>query len=156
MLQRYDARILGDLVADDGTRVSSGALATDTNLTTALEDASGQILLACHVGARYTEADLSGLSGNSASYLERLTCDLAFAYLRQRRGYDVEQFLNVRESFNILDRLRLGERVFDVANVKNAGNPSAEAIPTNVFSNQNFVRDYASRFYPNRRHTTDQ
>ena len=43
-LTRYDARLAGDLVADDGNRVSSGSLASDTNLTTALEDASGEIL----------------------------------------------------------------------------------------------------------------
>jgi len=155
-LTRYDARTTGDLVADDGNRVSSGDLATDANLTVALQDASGLILTAASVGNRYTEADLAAITGNDAAILQRITCDLAFAYLRQRRGYDIDQFTSVQESFALLDRIRLGERVFGDDDVRDKHNAQAPVVPSYTIFDDNRVRDYATRFYTQRRFRTDQ
>ncbi len=150
-LQRYDARTVGDLVQDTGARVTTN-LATDTNLLAMIADASGWVESACYVGNRYTSADLTALTGSSAALLKRLVADISFAFLRQRRGYDLEQFPLVQESFNMLDRLRLGERVFDIAAVKDAGNASATTTSKQTILSQNLLRDNTRYF--NVRHWT--
>lgn len=139
LLVRYDARLLGDLVQDANVRLTSAQLLTDANVIAALLDASGLIESACFVGQRYTSANLNGLTGNSLGLIKRLTCDFAFAFLRMRRGYDYEQFPLVKESYKLLDRLRLGERVFDVAEVEAKGNPTSNVISLATILAQNKV-----------------
>jgi len=154
LIARYDSRTLGDLVSDTGTRVVAG-LATNAVLLQALDDASGLVESACFVGNRYLSTDLTGLPTNSNALLERITCDLAFALLRQRRGYDIEQYLGVKESYELLNRLRLGERVFDVAEVKDKGNPTDDAIRKQTLIQQNLLRDN-TRYFATRRWTAFQ
>ena len=64
-LTRYDARLIGDLVRDDGTQENPATLPTNTNLLTALSDAYGDIVAAAVVGDRYTVAQLDPASLNS-------------------------------------------------------------------------------------------
>lgn len=156
MLERYDARIIGDLVADAGSRISSAALLTNDNLEAALDSAAGWIESAALVGNRYTAADLSGLTGNSLAFIKQLNCDIAFSLLRQRRGFDVAQFPAVEQSLAILDRIRLGERIFNVSEVKDKHNPTLGQPTIVEISNQNLVRDFAHRFYPVRRYVSGQ
>ena len=155
IIARYDFRTLGDLVGDDGSRKNVAELQVNTNLQAALDDASGLLESACFVGSRYTHDDLNGLTGNSLALIKRLTCDFAFAFLRQRRGYDLEQFPLVNESFHYLDRLRLGERVFDVGEVEEAGNASSTVTPKWVILEQHLLRDN-TRYFPVRRWTSQQ
>jgi phage gp36-like protein len=86
MLQRYDARLLGDLVSDDGTQVSVANLPTNGNLVALLTDAQAAIDAALFVGNRYTVAQLTTLSTTAQSFLRRLNCDLCLIYLKRRRG----------------------------------------------------------------------
>jgi phage gp36-like protein len=154
LLARYDSRTIGDLVQDVGARVTSN-LDTNTNLLAALEDGAGLINSAALVGNRFTEAQLLALTGTGKAFLVRLNCDLAFAFLRQRRGYDIEQFPLVKETFHYLDRLRLGERIFDVAEAKAAGNTTAAATSQQTILDQNLVRDNY-RYFTQRRWTQYQ
>jgi phage gp36-like protein len=154
LLARYDARTIGDLVQDAGTRITS-SLDTNTNLLAALEDAAGLINSSALVGNRFSEAQLKAITGTGKAFLVRLNCDLAFAFLRQRRGYDIEQFPLVKESFGLLDRLRLGERIFDCDEAKEAGLASYQATQKQTILDQNLVRDNY-RYFTQRRWTTYQ
>ena len=151
-IQRYDERTLGDLVSDTGTRVTVN-LDTNAVLLQHLEDASGKIESALLVGNKYQVEDLEGLPDNSAAYLKRLTCDVAFSLLRQRRGYDIEQYVGVKESLETLNRLQLGERVFNIDEVKVNGNTVKTPIPAQTIYNQNLMRDN-TRYFPPRRWPT--
>ena len=93
-LARYDARLIGDLVRDDGTQENPATLPTNTNLLTALSDAYGDIVAAAVVGDRYTVAQLdpANLSPAALSYLIRLNCDIALIMIKRRRGkFDPEK-----------------------------------------------------------------
>lgn len=129
LLARHDARLIGDLAQDTDTRQTPTQLLTDPNVIAALTDASGTIESACFVGERYSSSDLSSLPANSNGLLMRLTCDIAFAYLFQRRGYNyMDKMPALKYSFDLLDRLRLGERVFDVGEVEEKGNATSDLI----------------------------
>jgi phage gp36-like protein len=148
---RYDVRLLGDLCTDGGDRISDLAtLIVHPNVVQALEDASGMINSAALVGHRYNATDLQDMTGEGAAFLKRITCDLAFAFLRQRRGYDLDQYPTVQESFRFLDRLRLGERVFDIEANETAGNPGVYEIPTYVVFQQPLLTNN-SRYWPTKR-----
>lgn len=153
LVKRKDARLLGQLCSDDGTTVPADQLEDDANLLAALDDASGEIEAALLQGQRYTVADLEGLSGNSAAYLARLCCDIAFGYLFDRRPNFVddpryEQAMENRRK--ALDRLRLGEHIFNIDSAKEAGVPYVGG-PTRVERRQqNRIASRArGHFYPN-------
>ena len=137
---------MGQLVSDSGTAVSQANLATDTNLTQALADASGEILSACLRGGRYTETDLTSLTGNSLAYLERLTCDLAVYYLVLRRGLNVEQYPQAQKAVEALELIEEGERVFSVPDVVDAGHAHTYTVSDYTIANNNSIRDYGKYF----------
>lgn len=123
LLTRYDSRRVADLVSDTGAR--SVYPNSSPVVAVVLEDASGMIDAACRVAKRYTTADLNSLTGSTKSLLVRLTCDLAFGLLVARRGYsaqDQKVMAPQTEAANaLLEQLRTGERIFDDAEVANAG-----------------------------------
>lgn len=136
MKSRYDSRRLGDLVKDDGTRASESALDTDPVLAELLEDASA--IIDSHVlrGDRYLQADLDALAGKDLKLLVRLTCDLAYGLLVQRRGYTASETASLAPAFasamTYLDRLAGGELIFDVERVRQAGLPQRAVIDKNL------------------------
>lgn len=151
-LERFDARDVGDLCADDGVSVDRIALLTDANLQAALDDASGLVLAALNVAGRYTEADLTGLAGVSAKYLVRVTCEIALALLWGRRPlYRLEErkaALEVAEAH--LERLRKGEHVLAVPDNIAAGTPSIDGPTAVQIDSLNLVRDRVNNYYPHR------
>ena len=112
MLERFDARVIGDLVSDSDSQVSAAELLTDPILQAMLDDASGDIEAALLVGGRYTVADLSGLTGNAQKHLVRICCEVAKAYLLRRRvSYNPEKDkAEIELAEHHLERLRSGER----------------------------------------------
>lgn len=158
MIQRYDVRTLGDLVGDNGIRVDRAALATDANLQAALDDASGEIEAALLQGKRYTTAQLTALTGNSAKYLVRLTCTIAFGLLFGRRPWsdDDEEGSGRRgaekQARAALEMLRKGQTIFDVEEVKEAGLPAIETPTIQTILQSNLAVDQSrGHFYPRRR-----
>lgn len=87
-LARYDSRLFGDLVRDDGTQEPEDSLPIHPKLLTALQDAYGKIISSIVVGNRYTLAQLdpANLAPEALDYLKRLNCDLAMLMLKRRRG----------------------------------------------------------------------
>jgi phage gp36-like protein len=152
MLERFDPRDIGELCADDSVPIDRITLLTDTVLQAALDDASGDILAALNVAGRYTSAELTALTGDSAKYLARITCELALSNLWGRkplfRTEDRLKALEVAEKR--LERLRKGEHVFAHANNIDAGTPSVDGPTTVGFENLNLLRDRTRNYYPRR------
>lgn len=153
LLARFDARTLGDLVSDSGTRVASGSLAADTNIVAALADASGEVEAALLMGERYSVANLEGLTGNSLALLKRITCDCAMALLYGRRPEEAwadRRAAAEQVKATHLERLAKGDRVFNVEGIPEAGNPTIGGPTTVEITRLNFIRDQTQHFYPAR------
>lgn len=134
LIARYDVRTIGDLVNDDGTAASSGTITGGANavITAALEDASGEFIAALRQGGRYTEDDLTSLTGNSLAHMKRIVCKIAFWHLWERRAsWDDDERADAARSDarRALQDLRQGVTVFDLTSQVNAGNPSV-SVPT--------------------------
>lgn len=154
IVQRFDVRMLGDLVGDDGLRIGPSELLVHPNLQTALDDAAGEMLAALLQGKRYTAADLAALTGDSQKYLIRLNCEIALGLLWERRGYfdDDRRDEWMDRSRKALNRLRTGEIIFDVDGVKGAALPNVSTPSRVTIENLNLTVDEARRgFYPARR-----
>jgi phage gp36-like protein len=149
ILARYDARRVGELVRDDATRASPSELATDPVLTALLADASAIVDSAALAGGRYSADDLSALAADPVGgpLLVRLVCDLAFGLLVSRRGApasDVDALAPRYKAANdVLEALRNGGRVLDVAGAIAAGQP----VNTQVDSDVTLVTQFASRLF---------
>jgi len=154
LILRKDSRTLGDLVSDAGTRVSEAGLASDTKLAAALDDASGQVDAALLRGGMYQPADLTSLTGNSLAYLKRITCDIAFWLLWERRpAYDDNPRRDAAQerAEEHLDNLRTGKAIFDVpANIE-AGKAEITGPSRVAIQDLNLLADRCrGSFYPMR------
>lgn len=151
MTNRYDGRTLMDLVSDTG--VPETNLSSNSAMTTALSDATGAIRSALLVGGTYKPNDLTGLTGESAEYLKRITCEIALAYLILRRPEKYgKSSTEVREQMNILlDMFRSGVRVFQVDGNIAAGLPTIDGPTAVDYQNLNLLPDRTRNFYPNRK-----
>lgn len=131
MISRFDVRTLGDLCADNNTRVTAGLLETNPKMIAALDSAAGQINAACLQGERYSVSDLAGLLVESKAHLININCIIAMAALWRRRHYPEENQTRT-ESLALaeteLTRLRTGEHVFDVVENKIAGRADVTTV----------------------------
>lgn len=154
LILRKDVRVLGDLVADDGTRVAAGSLAANAVLAAMLDDASGEIDASLRQGDKYTVANLAALTGNSLAHLKRITCDIAFWLLWERRPtYGDEEMRDDvwQRAKRALDALKAGREVFDVAENVDAGNADLETPSFAQIQQQNLIVDQArGPYYPQR------
>lgn len=133
---RYDLNRLGDLVSDDGQRVSPASLDANTVLLAVMDDAESTLLGEILTGKRYTEADLEGLEGRDKNLMIRILCDLTYGYLLLRRGHSEQDISRLAPGFRValeyLSRLRAGEIVFNVESVKEAGTLARVVLSRNV------------------------
>lgn len=121
-LERYDARTVGDLLSDSGTRLTPGEILTSPILQSLLKQASGEIESAAFVEGRFTPELLTSLTGNSAQFLAGLTADLAMYLLYKRRPERVGQIPPaVSMVYQTLEALRQGHRVFPFKEIMDAG-----------------------------------
>ena len=152
LIARKSALTLGDLVSDDGTRVSAANLLSDTRIQAALDSASGEIEAALLTGGRYEVTDLTGLTGNSAAYLEQICCEIAMAFLFARKPtFSVDEYkaaMELQDAY--LERLRKGEHVFNVAANIDAGTPKSTAPTVASVQSKGFIRDRTLNFFPAR------
>lgn len=161
MVVRYDVRTLGDLLTDDGLRQTPAQVAASATLASLLSDASGEIDAALRVGQRYTAANLAALTGNSLALLKRITCQIAMRMIWERRPYLNEMQEVAREdsqdkSRRMLEKLRKGEAIFDIADVPDAGLPSHDQPQLASIERLNLTVDHARRgYFPARRLPTE-
>src|ERR1019366_7439340 len=85
LLQQYDWRTVGDFISDSPEEISSNDQLTDPILLQILAAASGDIEAALLRAGRYQVSDLTGLTGNPLALLKRITCEIAIAYVFERR-----------------------------------------------------------------------
>lgn len=158
MQKRYDWRELGDLLADSNEQASALDQVTsgnqyNTTLLEMLADASGDIEAALLAAGRYQTTDLTGLTGNSLSLLKRITCEIAIAYLFERKPtYNAEKLEKFEKSKAAhLQRLADGKNVFNLPLIVAAGSPTTDG-PTSLdyAVNLNLITDRC-RSYPVRR-----
>ncbi len=156
MLERFDARPIGDMVDDTDQQVPADELLTNPVLIAMLDDASGDIDAALSVGGMYTAADLASLTGNSAKHLVRITCEIAYAYLLRRRGIvpadEHQAAMELAESH--LERLRQGVNVFNVPQREDAALIDTAGPSAVTFENMNLIRDRTHNYFPERRPAT--
>jgi phage gp36-like protein len=147
---RKDTRTIADLASDSGTPVPD--ITVDPNVLAALSDASGEIDSALLVGGEYQPADLTSLSDNSLAKLKRITCELAMAFLYARRPkYDEEGYeLALDRAEEWLDKLRKGERVFNVAADIDAGVIEVDGPTVTTYRQINLLRDRVRNTFPSR------
>lgn len=157
LLDRKDARTIGDLVADDGDQVSRSEL-LDTNhygngiVQACLDDAQGDLQASILAGGRYDADDFAELTGADLAYLLRIQCELAMYYLIVRRPEAnqklLEYYAKLRET--ILEPLRTGENVLNDAESIEAGKPSLETPTLVEWQQLGQVRDRSDRYFPRR------
>lgn len=149
LIARYDANEVSELASD----VSSpeGDLENSARITAALDDASGRIESSALVGGFYTVADLESLTGNSQSFLKRITCDLAYAFLLQARPgkYSDETRKQIFEqSESWLKMLREGANIFNISRTVSASIPSVDGPTAVEHQRLNVITERTRNFYP--------
>lgn len=117
----YDVRALGMLVDDTNVAVDESGLAADDVIAAMLARASGDVESACMVGSRYNPEDLAMLQGNGRALLVGIVCDLAYGYLRQRRGLPDQHGPAYEQARLALSDLEEGKRIFPFAQSEQAG-----------------------------------
>ncbi len=151
LVNRYDARTIGDLASDDGIPVAAGSFGTDPKISAALSSASGEINSAVQQAGHYTTAQLEELAGDDAEFLKQLTCDLAMARLLMRRPgkYDRDSYQGLIESArDRLDLIRKGVNLFNIEVKKQAGQPSVDGPRAVDYNRLNLITSRARGYYP--------
>jgi len=119
----FDARTIGQSLLDTGSAVSAASVAAHPAIERFLRLASGAVNSALMASKRYTSDDLTGLTDQAAEHLKQITCDIAMYHISRRRidtnPDRTESLRKVAESH--LERLRKGEIILEVDEVKDAG-----------------------------------
>ena len=152
LIKLADSRTIGRLVSDDGSVVSESDLASNAKITEVLLVASGEVDAALLTGDRYSAANLSGLTGNAASLLKAIVCDVAMQRLFMRRpGLDAEMANRYHEvARSHLDRLRKGEDVFDLESQQAKRHPTIDGPTATDYETLNLMPERCYHYYPHR------
>lgn len=126
--ERYDKRLIADMLGDDGVPVSTTGIETNSRLLKLLQQASGRVESACAVGERYRPEDLQALTGNAHELLAGIVADLAFGLLMRRRGTFDAAPAPVKEAEETLERLESGALIFPTVEAEKAGHISIHQI----------------------------
>lgn len=150
LIQRYDVRLIADLVTDAGETLPPEQVASHPNVSAALLDASGEMVVALRTGGRYTEAQLVALTGYGAAHRTRVCCDIAMANLVKRRPITMPEKAEeyAKQAREHLKALAKGENLFGIEEVVAAGvidlaTPSAVQI-----EGLNLVTERMRRYFP--------
>ena len=152
-LQRYDVRLIGELVRDNGVREDPTTLLTEPILLAVLVDASAAVDAAVFVGDRYTPAQMLTLSTTAAAFVRRVVSDLALIYLKRRRGrFDPEKDGALLKEVNeTLTALRDGKDMLLLTGQTEAPASVLELVRPNLVnvSRPNTIRRNTRNYYPN-------
>jgi hypothetical protein len=144
-LSRADARVVGDLVSQDGARVDPTALLTNPVLAACLLDAQGELEAACQRGLRYSPADLAALTGAGKAKLYRVLRDLTLLKLFGLRHQGPPAgYAEVEEE---LEQLGDGEKVFGLTESAAAGIMSHAALTAADVAAANLLSHRANRLF---------
>lgn len=148
---RFDARVIAENTVDNDRTEISTDLSSNLVVLEALEDASAQIRSAALVANNYTEDELSTLAESQDAFLVRLCCTLAVGYILNRRSMGKEPLPpTIEQAEQWLAMLRLGERIFNVADNSAAGTMRSSVLTSSQRTDLSLVADNY-RFFPVRR-----
>lgn len=151
LIDRYDERTIKDLLSDTGEQIAD--LAENSKLLALLDASSGRVDAALLVANHYTTKELTELTGNSLALLKDIVCDIAMAKLLKRRPENLgrESIEAVtKEAEEYLDRLRNGNRLFDIPAHIEAGLPEVTGPTVADYDRLNLIPDRTKHFYPPR------
>lgn len=120
-LNFMDSTMIGDLVDDQGNRVTENELLTNEKFQACLDSASGELEMAALVGERYTPDDLLALTGVMAVKLQELVAWLAIPKLLGRRNPALEKYDQIEDARDMLSAIRQGIRIFGLVETQDAG-----------------------------------
>lgn len=154
----YDANLLYQVFSDAGTPLLASAFLISPKVLAQLGAAAGDVESACAVAGRYSPADLAKLAeatggaiSNGGMKLLKLNADLAFAAGRQQRGYRTEmEFPQIGRAYELLEKLRLGERIFSFTEVEEAGVGSLQDQGNTVARRPPLATTLANRYFGTR------
>ncbi len=151
LIQRFDVRLIGDLVTDAGETLPADQVASHPNVAAALGDASGEMVVALLTGGRYTEAQLTALTGYSAAHRTRVCCDIAMANLIKRRPMTMpdrsEEY--AKQAREHLKALAAGQNLFGIQEVIESGIIELATPSTIQIENLNLLTERMGRYFPN-------
>lgn len=126
IIERYDERILKDLVQDDDTR--NADLTANVILTAILDDGTAMIDAAIRI--TYSNDQLAALAIANSALLRRLNCDLAMGLMYQRRARGLpDQVQDVfDEAKDTLKDIRDGKSILDDAEARIAARPAVHRV----------------------------
>jgi phage gp36-like protein len=133
MIDRYDTRVLGQLVKDDGTREAVANLDVNNRLDKALKVGTGRMKAALRRAKRYTVADINALAGETLEFRKDICCSLAFWFLWRSKPWtehSSEAQRAAREDAEAyLEMLKSGEEIFEgVTATEDAGIPEVTGV----------------------------
>ena len=126
-LVRYDYRPVGQLLRDDGSVEQPSDVLNDPILLTLLKQNSGKLEANIYRGDRYTPADLIAIINNPANnnqmdMLAGIVADMTLVDLYGRRvNVMMPKLPMVEESLRLLAAFALGEQIFGLQEVADAG-----------------------------------
>jgi phage gp36-like protein len=136
-LQCYDSRRVGQLLTDNDEPLFSSQILSSSVLAELLRQATKIIDAACAVGDRYDPTELATLASDveHGGLIRRLCADIAFGLLQQRRGYSLKEIQDLSSGYQLamdmLEQLRMGERIFNLDGVPEAGLPDVVRLGVN-------------------------
>jgi hypothetical protein len=156
MLQAYDVRTLGDLLQDGDQRMTPLDVQNSPILYVLLQEASGWFESAIIVGSKYSVQAVQQVmaeNGNGASFISGLIAGIAMWMCFDRRPEKASKYelpAKAQLAMEMLDRLRLGERILPLQENANAGLPSSMVLTPAIVWNQNLATTQAFRYFGQR------
>jgi hypothetical protein len=126
VLNRYDARTVGELLVDDDTqpRLTVAQILLDSKMLALCQDASGELESALVAGNRQDPLDLAAIMAtpcNAQQYVNRLLASLVMGYLLERRPDRFPMPESVKTTREFIELLRQGQRILPTVEAALAG-----------------------------------
>lgn len=170
-----DTRRLYEYASDTGTPLSAAAFAASALVAEIIAAAEQEVISACLVGNRYTVDDLTVLAADNVggsvtggtefgggsvtggttvtgvgAKLRRLVAEVAWGLLLNRRKVSANDFAALapgyKEAQDQLELLRLGERIFPIGGVPEAGLPSVVALGEDAWQSRRTIASQIGLF----------
>ena len=150
--ERFDVRIIQQLVNDDNVTENRIDLLTNVNVVAILDAASGEMDAALLTASRYSETDLSGLTGTALAHRIRICTQIAMALAFDRRpGFEPELAEKHHEKAQAhLEKLRTGQNIFNLPEHQTASNPTLDGPSSVDYARNNMLVDRSHRYFSGR------
>jgi hypothetical protein len=147
-----DARLIGDLVRDDGSEATPTQLLTDPVVIRALATGWGVVEAVLLKSRRYDSADLLSIpkSSPAGAVLGWLNGGQSLPFFRSRRGYQgMQEVPWFKDSLDMLSRLGSGEIDLPFEETEDAGLPETDPIlPTDRYFYNPTLLTLNPRYFP--------